>query len=205
MYVRHDKRMKTALTAMRLPQRAVALTTCLTAGLVLSACSSAPPRSDMPSAAQNTASTTASPAATRSLDGQIAPTSDTRAAIAAYALQQVDAPYQANAVGPDRFDNSGYIYYAYRGAGAALPRATQGQLDAGKPIDLAEAQPADLLFFRVDDATGSDHLLVGLYTDTGEMLMAVPNVGGESGVTLLDLDDEFWAQRMVGVIRVLNP
>jgi len=198
--------MKNVFSAPFFPARALVPTAALALTVVLAACSSAPPRSQTPSAPANTApAATQQQSSKRALGGQIAPTSDTRAAIAAYALQQLDAPYQADAVGPSSFDNSGYVYYAYRGAGASLPRESQAQLDAGKPISLAEAQPADLLFFRVDDATGNDVLLVGLYTDTGEMLMAVPNLDGESGVALLDLDDEFWAQRMVGVIRVFNP
>ncbi|GAB3682262.1 C40 family peptidase [Salinisphaera aquimarina] len=134
---------------------------------------------------------------------EIAPSTDTREAIASLALEQLDAPYQANAAGPKAFDNSGLTYFAYHGAGAELPRETQAQLDAGKPIDLAEAQPADLLFFRVETANGGDQMLVGLYTQTAEMLMAAPNVQGHTGVSLISLDDEFWQQRLVGVIRLL--
>lgn len=198
--------MTIALADLRSYARVFSCTAVLALAVTLTACSTATPRSQAPTTAPVGSESAPMPQSpSRTPGGQIAPTSDTRAAIAAYALQQLDAPYQANAVGPASFDSSGLVYYAYRRAGASLARETQGQLDAGKPIDLAEAQPSDLLFFRVDDAAGNDRVVVGMYTDTGEMLMAVPDINGESGVSLLDLDDEFWAQRLVGVIRALNP
>ncbi|MES1926798.1 C40 family peptidase [Salinisphaera sp. T31B1] len=169
----------------------------ISALLVLSGCSGAPPHA---TAAESAATPTGT-----APHGEIALPADTRAAITAYALEQLDAPYQANAVGPDAFDDSGLTYYAYRGAGASLPRETQAQLEAGKPIDLSEAAPGDLVFFRVDTPATGDRLLVGLYRDTGEAILASPAVNGEQGVSLIDLDDDFWQQRMVGVIRVLGP
>jgi cell wall-associated NlpC family hydrolase len=137
------------------------------------------------------------------VDRLIAPTTDTRTAIAAKALEKLGADYRTGASGPAAFDDSGLAYYAYRGAGATLARETQAQLDGGKPIELAAAQPADLIFFRIEDGQGNDQLVVGLYTRAGEMLMASPGFGGESGVALFNTDDEFWQQRMVGVVRQL--
>lgn len=140
---------------------------------------------------------------TPNTDRLIAPTTDSRKAIAAKALQALGSPYRAGAHGPSAFDDSGLVHYAYQGAGATVPRATQAQLDSGKPIELAAAKPADLLFFRVENNQGNDRLLVGLYTQPGEMLMASPGLDGESGVALFDTDDDFWQQRLVGVVRQL--
>lgn len=153
----------------------------MAAGLLVIACSSAP----------NT-------------DRLIAPTTDSRQAIAAKALEALASPYRTGASGPTAFDDSGLVHYAYQGAGASVPRDTQAQLDSGKPIELAAAKPADLLFFRVQDSQGSDRLIVGLFTQAGEMLMASPGLGGKSGVALFDTDDEFWQQRLVGVVRQLR-
>ena len=135
---------------------------------------------------------------------EIPPTTDTRAAVADAAIQALGRPYRAGAAGPQAYDDSGLVYAAYQSVGAALPRDIQAQLDTGKPIELAEAEPADLLFFRVEDSQGGDRLLVGMYTQAGEMLMANPGFGGSnSGVALFDTDDDFWAQRLVGVVRQL--
>ena len=157
-----------------------ALCLSIAATLFLAACSSAPDRETL-----------------------IAPTTDSRSAIAAKALETLGSPYRAGASGPKAFDDSGLTRYAYQGAGTSLPRATQAQLDSGKPIELTAAQPADLLFFRVEDGRGEDTLVVGLYMRDGEMLMASPGFGAKSGVALFDTDDEFWQQRMVGAVRQL--
>lgn len=136
---------------------------------------------------------------------QIAPTTATRRAIVAAALEQLDSTYRANAAGPSAFDDSGLTYFAYHQAGAQLARTAREQLDTGKPIEMTQAQPADLVFFRIDTRDGSGRLLVGLYIRPGEVLMASPGAKDTTGVTLLDTDDGYWQQRQVGVIRVLPP
>lgn len=135
----------------------------------------------------------------------IAPASDLRTEIARIALERIGSPYQAAGSGPDRFDDPGLAYYAYREAGATLPRNRDAQLDSGKPIDLSQARPADLLFYRVENERGDDRLLVGLYTRSGEMVMAAPPItNGEPGVQRFDTDDAFWSQRLVGVIQQIQ-
>ncbi|WP_353220506.1 NlpC/P60 family protein [Salinisphaera sp. S4-8] len=141
--------------------------------------------------------------APRGSEQDIPPTTATRTAVADAALQMLGSPYQAGAAGPQAYDDSGLVYAAYRSVGAALPRDLQAQLDTGKPIELVEAQPADLLFYRVEDSQGGDRLVVGLYTQAGEMLMANPGFGASPGVALFDTDDDFWQQRLVGVVRQL--
>ena len=171
----------TAPTAMARARRAGALVLIAVASLAGAGCSSAP----------------------RSSDHEIAPTTDTRTAVADAAMQSLGSAYRGGATGPRAYDDSGLVYAAYRSVGAALPRDIQAQLDTGKPIELAQAEPADLLFFRVEDSQGGDRLVVGLYTQPGEMLMANPGFGGKSGVALFNTDDEFWEQRLIGVVRQL--
>ncbi|MES1945879.1 cell wall-associated hydrolase (NlpC/P60 family) protein [Salinisphaera sp. C84B14] len=171
------------MTIRTRPARALSATLLILIGavaLMLAGCSSSPSKNEIP------------------------PTTDTRAAVADAAIEALGRPYQAGATGPQAYDDSGLVYAAYQSVGAALPRDIQAQLDTGKPIELVEAEPADLLFFRIENSQGDDRLLVGLYTQAGEMLMANPGVSGaNSGVALFDTDDDFWAQRLVGVVRQL--
>lgn len=136
---------------------------------------------------------------------QIAPTTATRRAIMAAALAQLGTPYRANTAGPSAFDDSGLAYFAYHQAEARLARTAREQLDAGKPIEMAQAQPADLVFFRIETRDGGDRLLVGLYVRPGQVLVASPGANDTNGVTLLDASAGYWQQRQLGVIRILPP
>lgn len=88
----------------------------------------------------------------------------------AVALSEVGKPYVYGASGPNSFDCSGLVQYAYRRAGVALPRSTQQQLAATRPVPAADLHPGDLVFFY----PGATH--VGIYLGDGTMVDA-PHTG----------------------------
>ncbi len=88
-----------------------------------------------------------------------------RAAALRVALAQVGDPYRWGATGPDSFDCSGLVNYAFRSVGRSVPR-TSSQLRAWSiPVSRAAAQPGDLVF-------SPGH--VGIYVSPGVMVDA-PN------------------------------
>jgi cell wall-associated NlpC family hydrolase len=68
-------------------------------------------------------------------------------ALSAAASKQGD-PYRYGAVGPDSFDCSGLTLFAYRQAGAQLPRTAQAQYDSAHHIPSSDRLPGDLVFFH---------------------------------------------------------
>ena len=90
------------------------------------------------------------------------------------ALDQLGVPYQWGGEGPDGFDCSGLVQWAYARAGILLPRVAQDQYDAGPRIPLGAALTAgDLVFFGAD----SGHVVhVGIYLGDGRMVDA-PHTG----------------------------
>src|SRR5690606_36804644 len=57
------------------------------------------------------------------------------------ALSKVGSPYVYGAAGPNAFDCSGLVQWAYRQAGRELPRTSGAQLAAGVPVSLDNLQP----------------------------------------------------------------
>ena len=55
-------------------------------------------------------------------------------------------PYVWGAGGPDRFDCSGLVKWAYAQAGVQLHRTTYDQIHDGLPIAAAQIRPGDLVF-----------------------------------------------------------
>ncbi|ATL66905.1 C40 family peptidase [Nocardia terpenica] len=81
------------------------------------------------------------------------------------ALTKVGAPYVYGAAGPDAFDCSGLVKWAYEQAGLELPRTSYEQLADGAPISMDDLQPGDVISFY-----GGGHS--GLYAGDGNVVHA---------------------------------
>lgn len=62
------------------------------------------------------------------------------------ALSRLGCPYVWGAAGPDTFDCSGLVKWAYAQAGIPLHRTTYDQINDGIPIPRAQVRPGDLVF-----------------------------------------------------------
>jgi cell wall-associated NlpC family hydrolase len=65
------------------------------------------------------------------------------------AMGVLGKPYRSGAKGPDAFDCSGLIHYAYKRVNIALPVMTEKQIGAGLDVSSADVLPGDLVFFRI--------------------------------------------------------
>jgi cell wall-associated NlpC family hydrolase len=119
-----------------------------------------------------------------------------RAALISAALAQAGKPYVWGAAGPDSFDCSGLVQWAYRQAGVLMPRTAAEQFLTGTHIPLSSAAPGDLLFWTYDpnDPTFVDH--VAIYLGNGMMVVA-PHTGLNVEVVPVPTDN------MAGVVRVV--
>lgn len=81
--------------------------------------------------------------------------------VVAAALAQLGKPYGWGATGPDQFDCSGLMVYAYAQNGVAIPRTSQAQLAGGAPVSLGDLQPGDIIGYY----PGTTH--VGMYIGNG--------------------------------------
>lgn len=62
------------------------------------------------------------------------------------ALSKLGRPYVWGATGPDQFDCSGLMQWAYRQAGVDLLRTTYDQIHQGVAVSAAQVRPGDLVF-----------------------------------------------------------
>ena len=99
-----------------------------------------------------------------------APSGAAGAAVAA-AVSKLGSPYVYAAAGPDTFDCSGLVMWAYAQAGVGLPHYSGAQYGATVHISRDALQPGDLIFYG---GGGSDH--VGIYVGGGTMIHA-PHTG----------------------------
>jgi cell wall-associated NlpC family hydrolase len=92
------------------------------------------------------------------------------------AMSKLGKPYVYGATGPNSFDCSGLVQYAYKAAGITLPRTSAAQSQVGTAVSQSALKPGDLVFFY----SGPSH--VGIYIGGGNVVHA-PTTGDVVKVT----------------------
>ena len=88
----------------------------------------------------------------------------------AFARTQLGKPYRFGATGPGAYDCSGLTGAAWRSVGISVPRTTQQQYAALRPVEKSDLRPGDIVFFYGDISHN------GLYAGNG-MLLHSPRPG----------------------------
>jgi len=86
------------------------------------------------------------------------------------ALEQVGKPYQWAGAGPDSFDCSGLVMYAWAHAGVSLPHYSVAQYDDTVRISRNQLEPGDLVFYDTGDGAQPGH--VTMYIGYGQIVTA---------------------------------
>jgi cell wall-associated NlpC family hydrolase len=115
------------------------------------------------------------------------------------ALQAAQAklgrPYVWGAEGPDSFDCSGLVQWAFGQAGVSMPRVAAQQWATGPRIPLSQARPGDLIFWRNDPTNPGYISHVAIYWGDGKMLVA-PHTGDVVKFQAV------YTKNLAGVVRV---
>jgi peptidoglycan DL-endopeptidase CwlO len=105
------------------------------------------------------------------------------------ALTRRGDPYVWGAAGPDEFDCSGLVVWAFAGEGISLPHYTGSLWNSGLHVSRADLEPGDLVFFFADISH------VGIYLGNGLMVDA-PSTG-----QVVQVQPVFWDD-YVGAVRI---
>ena len=105
------------------------------------------------------------------------------------ALTQRGKPYVWGAAGPDAYDCSGLVVWAFAQEGISLPHYTGSLWNSGMHVSRDQLEPGDLVFFFADISH------VGIYIGNGLMVDA-PSAGQDVQVQAV-----FW-DAYVGAVRI---
>ena len=95
-----------------------------------------------------------------------APDRDVGLIVVNAALTRVGAPYVWGDAGPDSFDCSGLVVWAFHQAGITVPHSSEALATGGQPVALDQMQPGDVISFFPD----ASH--VGIYVGDGRVIHA---------------------------------
>lgn len=94
--------------------------------------------------------------------------------VVAQAQSKLGAAYVFGDEGPNTFDCSGLMQWAYKQLGIALPRTTYEQVKVGAEVPIANIQPGDLVFSTWKSSDPNGH--VGMYVGNNQIINA-PHAG----------------------------
>jgi peptidoglycan DL-endopeptidase CwlO len=66
------------------------------------------------------------------------------------ALTRIGSPYSWGGSGPNQFDCSGLVMWAFQQAGISLPHSSQALAHGGQPVDTSQMQPGDVVNYYSD-------------------------------------------------------
>jgi len=127
-------------------------------------------------------------------NNEVAPAVADRAA--SQALKMVGRPYRYGGSSPAGFDCSGLVLFSYQQAGMKLPRETEQQRVASKPVRVSSLRRGDLVFF---DQEGKKNSHVGIYLGDGTFVHA-PSSGKR--VRTDRLDSPYWKKHLSEARRI---
>ncbi|MDA3900828.1 MAG: C40 family peptidase [Spirochaetes bacterium] len=113
-------------------------------------------------------------------------------AIIKRAKSAIGVPYKYGGSDRSGFDCSGLVLYSYKPVGISLPRKASSQFKAGRRINLSQAKPGDLLFFKTN-RTSISH--VGIFMGNGSFIHA-PSKG--KNVRIDSLSNPYWQKVYAG-------
>ncbi len=123
-----------------------------------------------------------------------------RGQIVVSAITQSGKNYRYGGNGPEDFDCSGLVRYVYSQVGITVPRTTLSLFNEGEPVKLADARPADLLFYRFEDSPGPpSHVMI--YIGNGEAIHAP---AGGKVVRSAHIDSAGFRKRFMGARRMMD-
>jgi cell wall-associated NlpC family hydrolase len=116
---------------------------------------------------------------------------------ASLAIKMVGKRYRYGGVSPSTgFDCSGLVQFSFRQAGIPIPRSTDEQRRASRPVTGSKLQRGDLLFF---DQEGKENSHVGIYVGKGEFVHAPSS---RKHVRADRLDAPYWRAHLSEVRRI---
>ncbi|MBO5054110.1 MAG: C40 family peptidase [Muribaculaceae bacterium] len=125
--------------------------------------------------------------------------------IVKYAAKHLGTPYRYGAIGPKRFDCSGFIGHVYNKFNIKLNRSSRDQYRQGEKINVKDIKPGDLMFFagrKGGSTVGHVGMAVEVLPDGRVKFI---HAATHNGVMYnVYPSDSYYGKRFIGARRVLT-
>lgn len=125
-----------------------------------------------------------------------------------YAKQQLGVPYKYASADPAKggLDCSGFLYYVFGHFKIKVPRTSKDYMNYGKTINKSNAEKGDVIIFTGTNASVrvGGHVGIILENNNGDITFIHSSSGKNKGVTISKLSENYYTQRFLKIVRVVN-
>jgi cell wall-associated NlpC family hydrolase len=124
--------------------------------------------------------------------------------LVSFANKHLHIPYRSGGSSKKGFDCSGFVRYCFSKWDILLPHSSQAQSEKGQVVELPEARPGDLIFFKGHSSKTSRVGHVGIITDVTPGYVRFIHSAWKGGVRYDLLGADYYQKRFVAIRRMID-
>jgi len=124
--------------------------------------------------------------------------------LVSFANKHLHIPYRSGGSSKKGFDCSGFVRYCFSKWDVLLPHSSAAQSEKGEIVELPEARPGDLIFFKGHSAKNSRIGHVGIITDVTPGYVRFIHSAWKGGVRYDLLSADYYQKRFVAIRRMID-
>lgn len=121
-----------------------------------------------------------------------------------FAEKHLHAPYRSGGSSTKGFDCSGFVRYCFGKWDVSLPHSSAAQANHGEKIDLPQAKPGDLIFFKGNSTKSSRIGHVGIITEVTPSYVRFIHSAWKGGIRYDLLSASYYQKRFVAIRRMID-
>jgi cell wall-associated NlpC family hydrolase len=124
--------------------------------------------------------------------------------LVSFATKHLHIPYRSGGTSKRGFDCSGFVRYCFDKLNIALPHSSAAQAEHGEVIELDNAKPGDLIFFKGESTKSKRIGHVGIITEVSPGYVKFIHSAFKGGIRYDLLNASYYHKRFVAVKRILS-
>ncbi|WP_409021333.1 C40 family peptidase [Dyadobacter sp. CY261] len=119
--------------------------------------------------------------------------------LVSFANRHLHIPYRSGGSSKRGFDCSGFVRYCFNQWNITLPHSSAAQAEHGEAVELDDAKPGDLIFFKGNSTKSKRIGHVGIITEVAPGYVKFIHSAWKGGIRYDLLDAAYYSKRFVAI------
>lgn len=124
--------------------------------------------------------------------------------LVSFATRHLHIPYRSGGSSKRGFDCSGFVRYCFNQWNITLPHSSAAQAEHGEAVELDDAKPGDLIFFKGNSTKSKRIGHVGIITEVAPGYVKFIHSAWKGGIRYDLLNAAYYSKRFVAVKRMIE-
>ena len=146
------------------------------------------------------------PTNAQSVKSQKAPADTLRhiESLVSFATKHLHIPYRSGGSSKKGFDCSGFVRYCFDKWDISWPHSSAAQAEKGTTIEVEDAKPGDLIFFKGHSSKDKNIGHVGIITEVNDSYVRFIHSAWKGGIRYDLLNADYYKKRFVAIKRLID-